>query len=125
MNTFEEYQSQTALTAIYPGRGTALGIVYCALKLSGESGEVAENIGKAVRDDGLMLLDLGTSTYVPQPISLERREKLIRELGDVLWYISQLCTELGVTMSEVAEGNINKLADRKARGVLQGSGDNR
>jgi NTP pyrophosphatase (non-canonical NTP hydrolase) len=123
--TFADYQAGTALTAVYPGQGTGLGLMYCGLKLAGESGEVAENIGKAVRDDGLMLLDLGTSTFVPQPVSMERRAKLAKELGDVLWYISQAATELGLSLDEIAEGNLAKLADRQARGVLKGSGDDR
>lgn len=128
MNTqfnFADYQSQTALTAIYPGRGTTVGILYCALKLAGESGEVAENVGKAVRDDGALLLDLGTATFDPQELTTERKAKLVKELGDVMWYVSQLCTELGVQMSDVAEANIAKLQSRKERGTLQGSGDDR
>jgi NTP pyrophosphatase (non-canonical NTP hydrolase) len=118
-----DYQSQTATTAVYPGRGSPLGLVYCALKLSGESGEVSENVGKAIRDDGLMGLvedEIFVDFMKPQ-----RRENLKKELGDVLWYISQACTELGFSMAEVAQANLDKLADRKARGVIKGSGDDR
>jgi NTP pyrophosphatase (non-canonical NTP hydrolase) len=121
--TFTEYQAGTALTAIYPGQGTALGLMYCGLKLAGEAGEVAENIGKALRDDGLMFQH--DNGYVPQPVSLERREKLRKELGDALWYISQAATELGLSLEDIAEANLAKLADRQARGVLKGSGDDR
>lgn len=125
--SFSEYQAGTAKTAVYPGQGTALGLMYCGLKLAGESGEVAENIGKAVRDDGLMLRDesYASPMFFPQPISLERLEKLSKELGDVLWYISQAATELDLSLAEIAQGNLAKLADRQQRGVLKGSGDDR
>lgn len=118
-----DYQQSTAHTAVYPGRGSPLGLVYCALKLTGESGEVSENVGKAIRDDGLMGLiedEIFVDFMKPQ-----RRENLKKELGDVLWYVSQLCTELGFSLSEVAAANLAKLADRKARGVIKGSGDDR
>lgn len=88
------------------------GIMYCALKLNGEAGEVAEKVGKALRDDRSLITD-------------ERRLALIIELGDVLWYIANLADELSVSLDEVARQNLNKLADRKARNVLHGSGDNR
>lgn len=128
MHTFREYQTRTADTAIYPGINTALGLVYCALKLNGEAGEVAENVGKALRDDQLFK-DYGRDNREPivgvRQLTVERRAKLIKELGDVLWYVSQMCTELNVSLEDVALANIIKLADRKARGVLQGSGDER
>lgn len=127
--TLNEYQQRAAETAIYPGKGTALGLMYCALKLNGEAGEVAENVGKAIRDDGLCEL------AVEQPYSYdvgnfrdlepERRTKLKKELGDALWYIAMAAQELGFSLAEIAGDNLAKLADRQARGVLQGSGDNR
>jgi NTP pyrophosphatase (non-canonical NTP hydrolase) len=110
--TLNEYQQQTLQTAVYPGRGTMQGIVYTALKLNGEAGEVAEHIGKALRDDGGI-------------ITPERRTLLKKELGDVLWYISSLADELGFGLGAIAVHNLEKLADRKTRGVLGGSGDNR
>lgn len=106
------YQEQTFRTAIYPGRYGVLGKVYCALKLNGEAGEVAEEIGKALRDDD-------------QTITDARRAKLLLELGDVLWYLSSLSAELGFTLSQVAEANLDKLARRKAQGTLGGSGSDR
>lgn len=122
--TFAEYQQGTAKTAIYPGQGTAVGLMYCGLKLAGESGEVAENIGKAIRDDGL-LQKVDIFAFVPNKLTEERRAKLKKELGDALWYISQAATEIGFSLAEIAEANLDKLGDRKARGVLQGSGDDR
>ena len=104
---FKEYQTQTKETAIYPK-----GFTYPALGLSGEAGEVAEHIKKALRDDD------GKMTP-------ERKEKLKKELGDVLWYLSQLSTELGLDLAEVAQCNLDKLAGRKSKGTLQGSGSDR
>ena len=110
MNDLDRYQNDACSTAIYPGRNTIHGIVYCALKLNGEAGEVAEKVGKALRDDH--------STITP-----ERREALLLELGDVLWYVANLANELQFSLRDVAEANLQKLASRKARGTLQGSGD--
>lgn len=110
--TFIEYQKKAAETAIYPGRGSIGGLVYCALKLNGESGEVAEHVGKALRDDA-------------GSITPERREAILRELGDVLWYVANLADELSEPLEAVARRNIKKLQDRKNRGALRGSGDDR
>lgn len=104
---FKTYQSQTAKTAIYPK-----GFVYPALGLSGEAGEVAEQIKKTIRDDEGQLSD-------------KRRKKLKKELGDVLWYVSQLCTELELDMGEVAEANLEKLNKRMKEGKIQGEGSDR
>jgi len=108
----DDYQQRAGSTAIYPGRGELMGLAYCALKLNGEAGEVAEGVGKAWRDD-------------QGEISEERREKLLLELGDVLWYVANLASELDCSLSEIVERNLAKLASRKARGTLAGSGDSR
>jgi NTP pyrophosphatase (non-canonical NTP hydrolase) len=79
---------------------------------TGEAGEVAEHAKKAIRDDG-------------GEISDERRLALARELGDVLWYTSQLATELGLELEDIARENLDKLLSRQRRGVLSGGGDNR
>ena len=110
--SLDSYQSCAATTAIYPGRGTFQGLTYCALKLSGEAGEVAEKVGKAIRDDGGV-------------VSPDRRASLAKELGDVLWYVAGSAGELGYSLSEIALANLDKLASRKSRGVLGGSGDDR
>lgn len=122
--SLNEYQQRAAQTAIYPGKGTALGLMYCALKLNGEAGEVAENVGKAIRDDNLMT-KVDIFAFVPNEVKAERRAKLKKELGDTLWYIAMAAQELGFSLAEIAGDNLVKLADRKERGVLQGSGDNR
>jgi NTP pyrophosphatase (non-canonical NTP hydrolase) len=113
--SLDGYQAIACGTAIYPGQLTPVGLAYVALKMNGEAGEFAEHVGKAMRDDDLLALGL-----IP-----ERRELLIKEIGDVLWYLSAACNELGTTLSTAANINLRKLADRKARGTLQGSGDNR
>lgn len=107
---FDEYQKKVRETAIYPHQGENLS--YPALGLNGEAGEVADKIKKIIRDDNGVL----TPT---------RREDMIKELGDVLWYLAAIAWELKVDLSEVAKKNIEKLRDRKKRGVLTGEGDNR
>lgn len=108
--TFEEYQNKSKETAVYP-KGKD-GLVYVALGLSNEAGEVLGNLKKIIRDDNWEITD-------------ERREALKKELGDVLWYISQLCTELGFSFEEIAKYNLEKIFSRKERGALKGSGDDR
>ncbi len=105
-----EYQALSRRTATYPRAGEDL--TYPALGLSGEAGEVAEKVKKTIRDDGGVLTD-------------ERREALAQELGDVLWYASQLATEAGLELDRIATDNLEKLMSRQERGVLQGSGDER
>ena len=112
---FNEYQEGTAKTAIYPGAGNAPsieGLSYVALGLAGEAGELCNKVKKVMRDNS-------------GEITAEVREKLRDELSDVLWYASQFATEIGAYLSDVAQSNLEKLADRAKRGVLQGSGDNR
>lgn len=113
---FKEYQRRTGETAIYPSHDSSFptveGLSYLTLKLNGESGEVAELIGKMIRDDNGIL-------------STERRQKLSKELGDVLWYVSELAKQCHLQLDMIAEENLEKLADRKRRGVIGGSGSNR
>lgn len=126
--TFEEYETAAVSTAIYPGRGTSLGLIYTALKMNGEAGEFAEHVGKAIRDDDFAYpFDeaQGTFANLNFPLTDSRRELLIKEIGDVLWYLAAAAKELGTDLSAIAQGNIDKLAKRKAEGKLGGSGDNR
>jgi NTP pyrophosphatase (non-canonical NTP hydrolase) len=107
---FSDYQTKSRKTARYPAIGHP--VVYPALGLVNEAGEVAGKIKKVFRDkDG--------------HISEETREALKAELGDVLWYIAQVATELNLSLDEIAEHNITKLYDRLERGKIQGDGDNR
>ena len=108
--TLSGYQRAAQTTAIYPGKGTFLGLVYTSLKLNGEAGEVAEKVGKIMRDKESILTE-------------DDKTLLVKELGDVLWYVSAAANELGFSLNEVARRNIAKLQDRQARGTLSGSGD--
>jgi NTP pyrophosphatase (non-canonical NTP hydrolase) len=107
---FNDYQEKSRETAIYPNLGN--NIAYPTLGLCGESGEVAEVVKKIYRDDG-------------GEISDEKREKVKKELGDVLWYVSNVAWEFGLRLDEIAEENINKLNKRMAEGKLHGSGSER
>jgi NTP pyrophosphatase (non-canonical NTP hydrolase) len=89
-----------------------LRISYCVKKLNGEAGEIAEEAGKALRDDR------GLYTH-------ERQKRIRKEIGDVCWYVSQLCSEFGFKLEEIMQENLDKLLSRQERGVLKGSGSNR
>lgn len=104
-----EYQRQSRRTAKYPREAW---LAYPALGLAGEAGEVAEHAKKAIRDDD-------------GKVGEERRAAMSKELGDVLWYVAQLATELGLDLDEIAGQNLEKLLSRQQRGVLSGSGDER
>ena len=107
---FNDYQTKSRKTAGYPAIGHS--VIYPTLGLVNEAGEVAGKIKKVFRDkDG--------------QISDETRAALKAELGDVLWYIAQVATELNLSLDEIAEYNIAKLHDRLERGQIQGDGDNR
>lgn len=107
------YQVRTRVTAMYPevGTGSQIALAYCGLGL-GEAGEVQGKVKKIIRDDGGVL-------------SQEKREAIIDELGDVLWYVARLADEMRVPLSEVGDRNLMKLFSRKERDVISGSGDNR
>ncbi len=108
--TFSEYQRQSRKTAVYPNRGKSL--VYPTLGLVGEAGEVADKVKKVLRDDGGIVTN-------------EKKEELKKELGDVLWYLSQIATELKFSLDDIAKTNLGKLFSRLKRRKLSGSGDNR
>jgi NTP pyrophosphatase (non-canonical NTP hydrolase) len=110
--TFSEYQRRTDDTAIYPehGTGSLKALSYVTLGLASEAGEIAGKVKKLMRDGD----------------TLQARQAIQDECGDVLWYLSQALTELGdFGLRATAQRNIDKLAGRKERGTLQGSGDER
>lgn len=113
-----EYQQAALATAIYPNRGN--NIYYPAFKLAGESGEVTEKLGKFIRDK--QITDFNN---LLNQLDEEDVDSLIKELGDVLWYISALSKELGYDLQTVAEVNIAKLTNRAKNNTLNGSGDDR
>jgi len=107
-----EYQLEALKTKIYPRE---YAIVYPALGLAGESGEVCEKIKKHLRGD----YDISGT----RDGRFEREVE--KELGDVLWYIANLATDLGLNLDNIASKNIDKLRDRKQRNVIKGKGDER
>lgn len=107
------YQARVAETAIYPGAGTGspLALAYLGLGL-GEAGEVQGKIKKIIRDDGGVLTEAA-------------RINIAKEMGDLLWYVARLSSEISMPLEVIAQMNLNKLADRRERGTLGGSGDDR
>ncbi len=104
------YQQRSRQTARYPQAGA--NPIYPTLGLCGEAGEVADKVKKVLRDrDGRF------DAAVIDDLRLE--------LGDVLWYVAQLATELELDLDDIAEANLAKLASRAARNVIAGSGDRR
>ena len=109
---FNDYQTKAITTAVYPKHQA---LPYLALGLSGEAAEVANKVKKILRGD-----------YDNDPIKAEEAMVSIsKELGDTLWYLSVLATELGDNLSTIAAANLDKLAQRKQEGTLKGTGDER
>jgi NTP pyrophosphatase (non-canonical NTP hydrolase) len=107
---FSTYQERSRETARYPDVGA--NPIYPTLGLCGEAGEVADKVKKVIRDQ--------QGAFSPPTVAA-----LELELGDVLWYVAQLASELGLDLERVAQANLNKLASRAARNVIAGSGDDR
>lgn len=107
MNTyqrFDDYQEFTDSTAIYPD---SKALEYLSLGLVSEAGEVAGKVKKFIRDGDFDV------------------DAIAAEIGDVMWYCAQLCSNLELYMSEVVKDNVDKLTSRKERGVIGGNGDKR
>lgn len=109
VQSFDDYQKQALSTAVFPEEYV---ILYPALGLNGEAGEVAELVKKMIRDDEGIL-------------SEERRTRLVGEAGDVLWYLAVLCANAGISLTDVALNNLLKLSIRQKEGKLHGSGSDR
>lgn len=151
--TLDDYQRGAIDTAVYPGQGGAIGLSYAVLGLNGEAGETGEAVKKMWRDDAADIeagvlqavteardgLRRGVLSYdvifermtlrihevFRPPLSEERRQKIEKELGDTLWYAAQVATEIGVSLGDVADGNLTKLAARRDANTLHGDGDER
>lgn len=111
---FNDYQTKTAETAIYPASGTGniTALAYVGLGL-GEAGEIQGKIKKIMRDqEGMVLTDA-------------TRIALAKEAGDLLWYLARLSAEISIPLDTIAQMNLEKLGLRKEKGTLQGSGDDR
>ena len=104
------YQKASRDTARYPDVGH--NPIYPTLGLTGEAGEVADKVKKVLRDRGGVF-------------DQQARYSICLELGDVLWYVAQLASELGFELEDVARMNLDKLASRASRGQISGSGDHR
>lgn len=111
---FSDYQKLSKETAIYRETSPMLlpRIMYCALGLASEAGEVAGKAKRVIRDDGEHLID-------------SRAREIAAEIGDCLWYCAMLAEEIGYELDYIARHNIEKLHSRKERGVITGSGDTR
>ena len=107
---FNTYQKNARLTAQYPNLGS--NYIYPTLGLVGEAGEVAEKVKKVIRDKKGIFDD-------------ESKKGIKKELGDVLWYLSTLCTEFNFSLDDIALQNLEKLNLRAAKGKISGSGDDR
>jgi NTP pyrophosphatase (non-canonical NTP hydrolase) len=111
-NDFDTYQQAAVSTADYPGRDEFLGLVYLSGKLAAEAAELSQKVLKAWRDhDGV--------------IDEARRNAIIGEAGDCLWYLAAISAALGYKLSEIAQANIMKVNDRRFRGAINGDGDDR
>ena len=110
--TFGSYQALAMETAVYPGKKELLGLLYCGLGTAEEAGEVAGKIKKVVRDNNGVVDDV-------------QRERIKKEMGDVLWYLAGVAKELGINLGSVARENILKLQGRRERGTIHGDGDDR
>jgi NTP pyrophosphatase (non-canonical NTP hydrolase) len=109
LESLDKYQMFVRSTKVYDRE---YSLVYPILGLANEAGEVAGKLKKIMRDDAGQLTP-------------ERFEDLISELGDVLWYVTAVADDLGVTISDIFYANYAKLTDRSNRGVIKGSGDKR
>ena len=107
---FNKYQKECRKTAIYPKIGK--NFIYPTIGLVGEAGEIANKVKKVIRDDNSKLNN-------------KNREELAYELGDIMWYVAQLSTELNIKLSKVVEMNIEKLTQRMKKNTVHGSGDHR
>ena len=107
---FKTYQIKARLTAQYPNLGS--NNIYPTLGLVGEAGEVAEKVKKVIRDKK-GIFDQASKNAIK------------KELGDVLWYLSNLCNEFDFSFEEVALENLEKLKNRANNGKISGSGDDR
>ncbi|WP_438589569.1 nucleoside triphosphate pyrophosphohydrolase family protein [Duncaniella freteri] len=107
--TLNEYQQKALETAIYSDE---CKIIYPALGMCGEAGEVADKVKKVIRDNH-------------QEFTPEKKGEIAKEIGDVLWYCATLAHDLGYSLEEIAEINYAKLKSRQMRGKINGEGDNR
>lgn len=107
--TLNEFQKAALETAVYPKE---YKVIYPALGITGEAGECSDKVKKVIRDNNGEFTD-------------DRKREIAKEIGDVLWYCATLAHDIGYTLEEIGEMNVEKLRSRKDRNKLNGSGDNR
>lgn len=122
-----EYQKKAMTTCMDSSRNFS----YMFLNLVGEIGEFASKVAKFIRKDkadiesNILNLHNTSNGYESNNVTDVEKEDLKAECGDILWQLSGLCSVMGWTLEEIAQQNLDKLASRKDRGVIDGSGDNR
>lgn len=118
--TLDEYQRLAMTTCME----SCDNISYMLLNLVGEVGEFASKVAKHIRKGEVVISDNKICAW-PDTLTIKQESDLKAEAGDCLWQIAGLCKVMGWSLQEVADQNLDKLADRKARGVIDSSGDNR
>lgn len=123
--TLNEYQEQAMTTCMW----SCNNFSYMMLNLVGEMGEFSSKVAKLIRKSQVSIGYEGLSNSLVPHMDfvewLKHNDELKKEAGDMLWQLSGLCKAMGWTLEEVAQGNLDKLASRKERGVIDGNGDNR
>lgn len=109
---FNEYQKKSRKHVFYPNQNTPDAFRYLVYGITGEAGELAEHFKHALRDE-------------EDKLTRERKESIIKELSDILWYLANICTELGIDFEKVPKVGLKKIEDRFKRGTLPGEGDSR
>lgn len=109
--TLDEYQKQALVTAVFSDDDFK-DLAHWVFGINGEAGEIAEKIKKIIRDKNGV-------------VGEDDKQELVKEMGDVLWYLAVLAKHLGYDFEEVGQRNIIKLRDRQKRNMIGGSGDNR
>lgn len=119
--TLNEYQQKAMTTCMESSNNFS----YMMLNLVGEVGEFASKVAKGLRKGFLLMT--GKGNYIAQCDTPDGYidEELKKEAGDILWQLAGLCSVHGWTLEEVAQQNLDKLADRKQRDKIDGDGDNR
>ena len=126
--TLEEYQKQAMTTCM----ASSENFSYMFLNLVGEVGEFASKVAKAIRKSEITIGgEAAVGIIENHPVVNDDAayhflcKELQKEAGDILWQLSGLCTVMGWNLEDIAQQNLDKLASRQQRNVIDGSGDNR
>jgi len=118
LNNFQELAGETA---VYDGRGSLRGLAYTVMGLAAETGELANHGKKVLRGDDANCESGERDAF--GSLSMARRNEMQQELGDVLWYVAAVASELRIPLERIARGNLGKLAARRLAGTLKGDTD--